>query len=85
MRSLNMRQVFNLREGILPRDSVLPARAAGNPPLKEGPQEGRTIDIDRLVHNWYQVMEWDPESGKPSKASLERLGGFRDVIQDLYA
>ena len=84
MRSLNIRQAFNVREGILPKDSVLPARAAGNPPPIAGPQKGRTIDIDRMIHDWYLAMEWDPESGKPSKASLERLGGFRDVIRDLY-
>jgi aldehyde:ferredoxin oxidoreductase len=84
LRSLNMRQAFNLREGILPRDSVLPARVIGNPPPTAGPNEGRQIDARALAHNFYQAMEWDEETGKPSQASLERLGGFDDVIQDLY-
>jgi aldehyde:ferredoxin oxidoreductase len=85
LRSLNIRQAFNLREGILPKDSVLPARVVGNPPPVGGPNEGKVIDTQALAHNFYQAMEWDEETGKPSRASLERLGGFEDVIHDLYA
>ena len=84
LRSFNMRQAFNVREGILPKDSVLPARMVGNPPPGGGPNEGKQIDAETLARNFYQAMEWDEESGKPSRASLERLGGFEDVIQDLY-
>jgi aldehyde:ferredoxin oxidoreductase len=85
LRSLNMRQVFNLREGILPKDSVLPGRAIGNPPFKSGLHEGRQVDASALSRNFHQVMEWDEITGKPSRKLLERLGGFDDVIQDLYA
>jgi aldehyde:ferredoxin oxidoreductase len=83
-RSLNIRQAFNVREGILPEDSVLPGRVTGNPPPDGGPNEGRQTDVQALVRNFYQAMEWDEETGKPSRASLERLGGFDDVIRDLY-
>jgi aldehyde:ferredoxin oxidoreductase len=84
LRSLNIRQAFNLREGILPKDSVLPGRVVGNPPATEGPNEGKHVDADLLVHNFYQAIEWNLETGKPSKESLETLGGFKDVIKDLY-
>jgi hypothetical protein len=29
-------------------------------------------------------MNWDEETGKPSRESLESLGGLDDVVQDLY-
>ena len=29
-------------------------------------------------------MDWDAETGKPSRQSLEALGGMEDVIQNLY-
>ncbi len=85
LRSLHMRQAFNLREGILPKDSILPPRAIGNPPLEAGPTAGITINVMALVRNFYQTVEWDEETGKPACEALERLGGFEDVIQDLYA
>jgi aldehyde:ferredoxin oxidoreductase len=85
LRSLNIRHAFNLREGIFPKDSVLPNRLKGIPPLAEGPNEGKQLDTDALAHNFYQAMEWDEVTGKPSKVSLERLGGFDDVIKNFYA
>ena len=84
LRALNIRQAFNLREGIRPKDSVLPPRAVGKPPMSSGPLAGIHIDSDTLAHNFYLAMEWDEETGKPSRASLERLGGLENVIADLY-
>jgi hypothetical protein len=42
------------------------------------------VDADALAHNFYKAMEWNEVTGKPSRASLERLGGFEDAIKDLY-
>ena len=42
-------------------------------------------DHDTLARNFFNAMEWDVETGKPSRASLEVLGGMDDVIKDLYA
>ena len=84
LRSLNMRQSFNLREGILPKDATIPRRVIGDPPQKTGPNEGKTVDAEALKRNFFQAMEWDLETGKPSRKSLEQLGGFDDVIRDLY-
>ena len=33
---------------------------------------------------WKFGMGWNPETGKPSKERLIELGGFEDVIADLY-
>ena len=69
-----LRQAFNIREGIRPSGIKLPPRMAGIPPKSEGPLAGITIDIDTLSSEYYKGMGWDPETGNPSEASLERLG-----------
>ncbi|MGB2876548.1 MAG: aldehyde ferredoxin oxidoreductase family protein [Dehalococcoidales bacterium] len=69
-----LRQLFNVREGILPSDICLPKRMAGIPPHGSGPLEGVTIDIDTLAKEYREAMEWDPVTGKPSEACLTRLG-----------
>jgi aldehyde:ferredoxin oxidoreductase len=78
--------VFNLREGQKPTDddSALPKRCIGEPPLKEGPLKGITVDHRMLVHYFCKSMGWDEETLIPIKESLENLGGMEDVIRDLY-
>ena len=78
-----MRQAFNLREGLLPKDFKLPGRMVGEPPLKEGPVANITVDADTLVNEYYKAMDWDPETGKPSKKKLEELG-LEDVAKELW-
>jgi len=82
-RVATLRQAFNVREGISPKDFKLPKRAAGVPPLKEGPMANVTIDIDTLVGDYYKAMDWDPETGKPGKKKLQELG-LEDVAKDLW-
>ncbi len=70
----NLRQCFNVREGIRAADIKLPSRMAGNPPQKEGPVAGITIDIEKLAREYRQAMGWDPETGQPNEAALEKHG-----------
>jgi len=78
-----MRQAVNLREGLSPKDFKLPGRAMGAPPLKEGPTANITVDVDTLVSEYYEALDWDPETGKPSKKRLLELG-LEDVAKDLW-
>ncbi len=84
MRVMNMKHVFNLREGLTPVDFKLPTRLVGKPAQEAGPLAGVTIDEDRLADNFFAAMGWDRESGKPSKRMLELMGGMDDVAQDLH-
>ena len=84
MRIFNMRHVFNLREGQKPLDVVLPKRLVGEPAQNEGPVAGVTIDHLALAKNFFAAIDWDAETGKPSRQSLEALGGMEDVIKDLH-
>jgi aldehyde:ferredoxin oxidoreductase len=79
-----MKQAFNLREGLKPADFVLPERSVGEPPLEGGPLSGITIDHQKLGENFFAAMAWDLETGKPSRESLEAMGGMEGVVKDLY-
>jgi aldehyde:ferredoxin oxidoreductase len=79
-----IRQAFNLREGITPADVVLHPRVSGKIPLEKGPLAGTSLDMDTLVIDLLKERDWDPETGWPSRAVLESLGGLDDVIADLY-
>ncbi len=84
IRIIDMRHVFNLREGYKPSDPVLPLRSVGEPAQQEGPLAGINIDHGALHRNFCAVMGWDETTGKPSRESLQELGGMNDVIKDLY-
>jgi len=49
---------FNVREGLTPADDTLPARFTDNP-LPDGPAKGTTIDIKRLVKDYYEEKGWE--------------------------
>jgi aldehyde:ferredoxin oxidoreductase len=69
-----LRHCFNLREGIVPAEVKLPKRMLGQPPHKEGPVAGVSVDVDSLAREYRQAMGWDPDSGQPEESTLERLG-----------
>jgi aldehyde:ferredoxin oxidoreductase len=83
LRIYNMRHAFNLREGMKPTDSQLPKRSVGEPPQNEGPLKGITVDHKGFIRNFFKAIGWDETTGKPSRSSLEKLGGMEDVIKSL--
>ncbi len=66
-----------------PKDFKTPGRMVGNPPLKEGPIANVTVDVETMVGEYYRAMDWDLESGKPSRQKLLELG-LEDVAQALW-
>ncbi len=75
-----LRHCFNLREGVRPSDVRLPERMAGRPPQAEGPVAGVTLDVDSLAREYRQAMGWDPDSGRPDAATLDKLG-LTDLVE----
>jgi aldehyde:ferredoxin oxidoreductase len=69
-----IKQAFNVKHGIEPRDFKLSDRALGVPPLTEGANKGRSVAIDKLRRDYWQHFGWDQETGKPTEAALKRLG-----------
>jgi aldehyde:ferredoxin oxidoreductase len=82
-RIANIRQAFNLREGLNLLNYSIPERAYGNPPQKAGPGAGITVDRDTLVNEYLAEMDWDPRTARPSNKKLLELG-MDDVARDLW-
>jgi aldehyde:ferredoxin oxidoreductase len=49
---------LNLRFGVTRNDDTLPDRFL-NEPLPDGPTKGSTVDIDRMVGEYYELHQWD--------------------------
>ncbi|MBA7465986.1 putative oxidoreductase YdhV [subsurface metagenome] len=79
----NIRQAFNVREGLNPLQFKVPDRVLGRPPQTEGPLAGVTIDEDTLDKEYLTAMDWDLKTAKPSKKKLQELG-LEDVAQELW-
>jgi len=79
----NLRQAFNVREGLNPLKFKVSDRVLGIPPQKEGPLAGITVDEDTLDREYLTAMDWDPQTAKPSKKKLQELG-LEEVAQELW-
>ena len=77
-------EAINVREGLKPADFKMPGRTVGDPPLDAGPTANITVDVETMVNEYYQAMDWDPETGKPSRKKLMELG-LEDVADQLQA
>ena len=69
-----LKQLFNLKQGIDPLKIAMPGRALGRPPLKTGANKGRSVEIEKLRHDYWVSLGWDPRTGRPRTATLKRLG-----------
>ena len=82
-RIANIRQAFNIREGLNQLKFKVSDRVLGKPPLKAGPVAGVTIDEDTMIKEYLTAVDWDLKTAKPSKKKLLELG-LADVAQALW-
>jgi aldehyde:ferredoxin oxidoreductase len=79
----NVRQGFNIKQGIKPMtDFALPDRAWGKPPIDYGPIKGVTVNIKSLQNRFLDCIGWDKETAVPTKAKLMELG-LEDVASEI--
>jgi aldehyde:ferredoxin oxidoreductase len=72
-RHTNMARIFNLREGLTPKDDSLPDRFFQ--PLEGGALKGKKIDPQEFqlaLKTYYEMMGWN-ETGIPLRGKLEEL------------
>ena len=74
-RAQTLARLFNLREGFTADDDKLPKRVMKA--FKSGPLAG--TEITPAAFNWarrryYELMQWDPDTGVPSEACRRELG-----------
>ncbi|MBI9043525.1 MAG: aldehyde ferredoxin oxidoreductase family protein [Anaerolineaceae bacterium] len=79
----NIRQAFNVREGINPVAFKLPQRAYGKPPLPDGPTEGVEVDAAGMLKDYLKEMGWTQDAAIPEKKTLVSLG-LEDIARDLW-
>jgi len=79
----NLRQAFNIREGLNSLQFKVPDRVLGRPPHQEGPVAGVTVDEDIMIREYFTAMDWDLKTAKPSKKKLQELG-LGDVARELW-
>lgn len=69
-----LKQAFNVKHGIEPKSFKANPRTLGHPPLATGANAGRSVAIDALMRAYWRHVGWDPDTGKPGEALLNRLG-----------
>ena len=82
-RIANLRQAFNVREGINCLQFKVPGRVIGDPPLTEGPTAGFTLDEKTVDREFLAEMDWDLETAVPGRAKLQELG-LDDVAEEIW-
>jgi aldehyde:ferredoxin oxidoreductase len=68
-----MKQAFNVKHGIEPRDNFMSSRALGKVPQAEGANKGRFVDVEKLAPGYWDQFGWDTTSGKPKEETLRKL------------
>jgi len=74
-RRVAMLRSVNARQGLTPKDDTLPGRLFET--LPDGPAKGRCVDPEafpEMVHQYYELLGWDNETGSPEKGRLRELG-----------
>jgi aldehyde:ferredoxin oxidoreductase len=72
----NLCRCFNAREGLSRKDDYLPPRFM-NEPLPDGPSKGQLIsqkELENMLNWYYEIREWDQETGNPTRKKLIELG-----------
>jgi aldehyde:ferredoxin oxidoreductase len=69
----NMERAFNCREGFTRADDRLPERFLSEM-HPEGPLAGQVSELEAMLDEYYEVRGWDKATGRPTRATLERLG-----------
>lgn len=69
-----LRQSFNIKHGIDPRQNIPGPRATGQPALSMGANKGRSVDIQKMIRDYWQQFGWDPTNGQPRPDVMPHLG-----------
>jgi aldehyde:ferredoxin oxidoreductase len=81
-----LKQLFNLKHGIEPIAMKASPRTVGYPPLEEGPNKGKSYDLDTAMKDFWEESGWNREDGAPTPETIEKLG-LKEVVagkEDLF-
>jgi len=72
-RTINIERMFCVREGISRQHDTLPERYKKEP-LPDGPGKGETINIEKMLDEYYTERGWDLKTGIPTIKKLNEIG-----------
>ncbi len=68
-----LRQMFNIKHGLQPRDLIMTGRVAGDPPLTAGALKGITLPIREMVSLHWKHFGWNLNTGFPEDSAIDEL------------
>ncbi|MFO7963757.1 MAG: aldehyde ferredoxin oxidoreductase family protein [Desulfobacterales bacterium] len=68
-----LRQMFNVKHGVLPKDFIMKGRVKGDPPLTGGALKGITLPIEDMVKRHWKQFGWNEETGVPEEHLIREL------------
>jgi len=71
-----LKQAFNIKHGLEPKNSRVPDRLLGMPPQTKGANKGRTVDVDTMMQDYWELFGWDRETGKPHQETINRVASI---------
>jgi aldehyde:ferredoxin oxidoreductase len=66
-----MKQAFNIKHGVDPKSYRPNPRVLGEPPMTQGANRNRQVDVDKMVVQYWQQFKWDDQTGKPPGDMVE--------------
>lgn len=85
MMQLNLEKAFNLRFTDFGRKDDFPPPREQHEAIPSGPMAGWKLDLDgydRMLSRYYALHGWNPDTGYPTRSTLEGLG-LASVADDL--
>jgi len=84
-RAWNIEKAYNTRCGATMADDIIPQRFFKEPLKGGGPSGGAVVEQDKfekILEEYYEDRRFDPQTGLPTRAGLERLG-LKEIADDL--
>ena len=78
-----LKQAFNIKHGIDPGATKPHPRAIGHPPLTQGANSRRSIDIDNMIRNYRRQFNWNAHTGKPSPDAMTFDSNIRNFKEEV--
>ncbi len=80
-RAWNLKRAINCRMGLTRANDTLPRQLLN--PVPDGGAAGQSIDLPELLTAYYAARGWDPATGRPTRATLERLN-LKNAADDVW-
>jgi len=66
-----LKQSFNVKHGLEPKQIKINERALGRPVQTEGANKGRSVEIEVMMKRYWEQFGWDGNTGRPLDEQME--------------